>query len=107
KWKQRYSGDGRVTESEICGDPLSTFRSEVRTYASTLGCTLTHSGAGTGTVRVVHECPANRVEQGRAAQKGRSELVLTASSPQAFRVEMKSDVYRSFSMEGTRIGDCP
>ena len=71
-----------------------------------LGLAMTATSPKPGTAIVVHECPADRVENGRAAQKGRSELTVTSSSPQAFRVEMKSTAYVSFSVDGTRIGSC-
>ena len=71
-----------------------------------LGLAMTATSPKPGTAIVVHECPADRVENGRAAQKGRSELTVTSSSPQAFRVEMKSTIYPAMAMEGIRIGNC-
>ena len=108
KWKLRYTKNGAVNDIEICGDPLDTFRSELKSYATenTPGCTLVTNAPSPGSVRIVHDCPADQAGNARAVRKGRSELWVVSSSPQAFRVEMKSTAYVSFSVDGTRIGSC-
>jgi hypothetical protein len=57
-------------------------------------------------LKVVHDCPSDRSPDGRPVDKGRSEISVDSTSPQAFRIEMKSTVCGGYVMEGTRIGDC-
>jgi len=57
-------------------------------------------------MRVVYNCPSDRAPDGRAVTKGKSEVSVVSTSPQAFRAEMKSTVYPGYVMEGTRIGNC-
>jgi hypothetical protein len=38
--------------------------------------------------------------------RGRSEISVVSTSPQAFRIEIKSTIYPGQVMEGTRIGNC-
>lgn len=107
KWKLRFTRDGETSDSEMCGDPIAGFRSEVQAYASNTkwGCTTTTSPAGPRSVRVVHDCPSDGSPIS-AVTRGRSETLLVSTSPQAFRMEMKSTIYPSYTMEGTRIGNC-
>lgn len=108
KWKMRYAKEGRAKDSEICGDPMDGFRSEVLSYTSNTkwGCTMTTNAAGPRSVNVVYDCPSDRSPDGRPVQKGRWEMLLVSASPQAFRIEMKSTSDPAYVMEGTRIGDC-
>ncbi len=109
KWKLRLTKEGgSAKDSETCGDPISGFSREVQEYAASAkwGCTMTTNASGPRSVRVVYDCPSDRSPDGRAVSKGRSELSLVSASPQAFRIEMKSTVYRGYVMEGTRIGNC-
>jgi hypothetical protein len=108
KWKLRVTMRGRTSDDEICGDPIDGFRSEVQSYSTNTkwGCTMTANATGPRSVFVVYDCPSDRSPDGRPVQKGRWELSLVSSSPQAFRIEMKSTVDGGNVMEGTRIGDC-
>ena len=107
KWKLRVTREGRTTDSEMCGDPIAGFRREVQEYAANTkwGCTTTASASGPRSVRVVYDCPSDGSPIS-AVTRGRSEISVVSTSPQAFRMEMKSTIYPSYAMEGTRIGNC-
>lgn len=107
KWKLRFTRDGRTSDSEMCGDPIKGLRQEVQAYAANTkwGCTTTTNASGPRSVKVIYDCPSDGSPVG-AVTRGRSEISLVSASPQAFRVEMKSTVYPSYVMEGTRTGNC-
>jgi hypothetical protein len=107
KWKLRFTREGPASDSEMCGDPIDGMRREVQDYAANTkwGCTTTTSASGPRSVRVVYDCPSDGSPIG-AVTRGRSEMSLVSASTQAFRIEMKSTVYPSHAMEGTRIGNC-
>lgn len=108
KWRLRMTMRGTTSDKETCGDPIDSFRREVQEYAASTkwGCTMTATASGPRSVIVVYDCPSDRSPDGRPVQKGRSELTLVSSSPQALRIEMKSTAYPGYVAEGTRIGDC-
>jgi hypothetical protein len=108
KWKLNIATKGKSSVSEMCGDPIGDIRREVQAYAANTrwGCTMSTTAAGTRRVRIVYDCPSDRAPDGRPVSKGRSEISVVSSSPQAFRAEMKSTVYPGYVLEGTRIGDC-
>jgi hypothetical protein len=107
KWKLRFTREGSASDSEMCGDPIDGMRREVQDYAANTkwGCTTTTSASGPRSVRVVYDCPSDGSPIG-AVTRGRSEISVVSTSPQAFRIEMKSTVYPGYVMEGTRIGNC-
>ena len=107
KWKLRFTRKGRASDSEMCGDPIDGMRREVQEYAANTkwGCTMTTSPSGPRSVRVVYDCPSDGSPIG-AVTRGRSEISVVSTSPQAFRIEIKSTVYPGYVMEGTRIGNC-
>lgn len=107
KWKLRVTSKGRTTDSEMCGDPIDGMRREVQEYASSTkwGCTTTTSASGPRSVRVVYDCPSDGSPIS-AVTRGRSEISVVSTSPQAFRAEIKSTIYPGQVMEGTRIGNC-
>jgi hypothetical protein len=108
KWRLHLTRVGRASDAEICGDPLVGFREKVKAYAATTkkGCTLTTSPAGPRSVSVVYDCPSDRAKDGSRVQKGRTEMLLVSSWPQAFRLETKSPVNPGSVMEGAWVGEC-
>ena len=109
KWKLRITRRGTTNENEMCGDPTDGFSKEVQAYAATTkwGCTMTTNSTGYRSVRVIYDCPSDRSPEGLPVSKGRSEISVVSPSPQALRIEMTSNVYPGYVMEGTRIGECP
>jgi len=108
KWKVRSTTAGVVSDDEVCGDPLDSFRAELVSQRGQdpMGCTTRAITPAPRSVRIVFECAADRYENGRTVMKGRTELSIVSASPQSIRIDLKSTTKDPMSAQATRVGDC-
>jgi hypothetical protein len=107
-WSTHTHAGGKSTDAQVCGDPLERIKREILQTRGYLrfGCTVDSSAPHPGSVSYVFDCPADRSEGGMTVRKGRTEITIAASSPQAFSLTVRRIDGSVWRAEGTRTGDC-
>lgn len=111
-WKLSVNNNGNTTMTDYCGDPLDFFRIELLGSEEKIretGCTLQGSSSVPNQVIYTIVCPADKVTvNGGRVKKGRSELRVTAPTPQSYTTDWddKTGLNRRQIVQGTRVGNC-
>lgn len=113
-WKLSVNNNGTTTMTDFCGDPLDFFRKDFSDAgaekARELGCRIQGAPPAPHQVLYLAVCPTDwvSVHGDRFVKEGRSELRVTAPSPQSYTTDWTDTIVlnRRQVVQGVRTGNC-